>query len=471
MKLGNSIISALVVLAILSCTEKVERVGDGEAAISFRAHLTAPSTRGAVVEEAGDVAEAGGFEVWAFSHSEEWSVATTRATLMNGIPVTSSDGGASWSYGTEQNWPMGTRVSFFAYAPLGEATPLAANEDGTPQVSFEVDSLVSSQTDLLIATPVVNQNGSNYLSGGSVGIMFKHALARLSFSALRTDPADTRAITVKQITLGGVYGTGSTPLTDPAEWTLSGSATASYTVSVTGGTLASTTLTGTATTITTPSGYLFVLPQQIAGGASNPTMEVTLVIDGEELTFSSEVFSPDEWEASRSYNYQIGITPDDLQIVVIDPSLTLAEHTPSIIENTIYLTSDATQDTENLEFAMTTLNTINSQRATYGEYPRIGVYAANDVTHDITIDMATLATDSYTAGQYLILDLRKLVRTWNDDPETGSSAAVRLVNYSPEWSLEPSKQAPNDVDAATGATNLSPSDVITSRGSFILKKQ
>jgi hypothetical protein len=222
---------------------------------------------------------------------------------------------------------------------------------------------------------------------------------------------------------------------------------------------------------------MFLMPQTIVRTVAQPTMDVTLIVEGKEVTYNSIVFSPSVWEAGRSYNYQLAVGADDLRIIVIaNTALTLEDFNESIAMNAIYLSADKDVDAANLEFAMGVLNEMRGEEF-YDNYLRFGLYAINSVTHDITIDMSTLpgggggADSNYTSGKILILDLRKLVTSWGDDPITETTAVVELINYSDNWTLLPSKQAPNDVDAVTGATNNFPSDQITSRGVFILQRK
>jgi hypothetical protein len=475
MKIGHLIALLMVVAVGVSCNhETVERADKaGAEGIGFAARLDA--TRGTVVDAVSELATAGGFKVWAFTHFNAWAEATTKIVMMDNLAVTSSDGGTTWSYGTPLDWPKHDLVSFFAYAPAESATVESPASDGTPQISFTVGATEADQKDLLIATPVKDDRGMAHSDGSSVLLNFKHALSRISFSGLLSEAGDTRVITVKQITLKGLYGSGSTPLTDPAVWTLTGTANQNYTVSVADGSLAGTQFTAQGVSLTADGNYLFLMPQTVARTIDTPTMDVTLVIDSKEVDYSVESLSPAVWQQGRSYNYQLVLSANDLRIIVIDTALTLEEIKGSIVLNAIYLSTDKGVDAANLVFEMGVIDEMRGD-SFYDDYLRFGLYAVNGVTHDITIDMETLLPGggNFTSGQYLILDLRKLVTSWGNDPDTGMAAVVRLTNYSDYWSLEPSKQLPNpagDVDATTGATTQTPADAITSRGTFILQRK
>jgi hypothetical protein len=468
MKNVGHLIALLFVVAVgVSCTgETVERADKaGAEGIGFAARLDA--TRGSVVYTADDLASAGGFKVWAFTHDDTWADSASKTALMDSLSVTSSDSGTTWSYGAPVNWPAQGRVSFFAYAPSGSATVAQSAADGTPKISFTVSGTESAQKDLLIATPVKDDRGMVHADGSSVLLNFKHALSRISFSGLLSDSDDDRDITVKQITLKGLYGSGTTPLTDPAVWTLSGDADQNYTVSVADGTLSGAQFTAQGVSLTAEGDHLFLMPQTVARTIDTPTMDVTLVIGGTEVEYSVESLSPAVWQQGHSYNYQLVVGPTDLRVIVIDTALTLEDYKGSIAMNAIYLSADKNADAKNLETAMGVLNEMRREDF-YDSYLWFGLYAINAVTHDITIDMEALLPEggNFDPGQYLILDMRKLVTSWGND------AVVELTNYS-DWTLQPSKQLGNgvtDVDATTGATNTDPKASITGRGVFILKK-
>jgi hypothetical protein len=491
MKTGYIIALSIVVAFGLSCTrEMVERADNaGEVGIGFVPRLSDVATRGSVVETPAALATKGGFDVWAFTHSDTWAATATssKATLMDGITVTgTTDGGGAttWSYGEPVDWPFYDRVSFFAYGPSESATVATPAADGTPQVNFSVSGTVTDQKDLLISTPVKDQRGMMYTDDDSkVGVNFKHALARISFSGLLTSATDTRTITVKKITLKGLYGAGSTTLTDPVDWTLSGTANQSYTVSVADATLSGAQFTTQGVSLTADGNYLFLMPQTVVRTVARPTMDVTLIVNGKEVTYQEQSLSPAVWKAGYSYNYQLTVTANDLRIIVVDTALSLEPFDKRIVENVIFLSTDKDEDATNLAFAMNAINSMNTDPL-YAPFPRYGLYAVGNVSHDITLDIGTLLSNggtltgsgNFTSGQYLILDLRKHVPTggWHNDPVTGTAAKVEITNYSTWWNKLPSKQlggGVTDVDAATGATTQTPADVITSRGVFILQRK
>jgi hypothetical protein len=493
MKVRHIIALLVVALLALSCAKERVETGGTAGAIAFTARLSGVATRGSVVETPAALADEGGFNVWAYRYQGTWTAPTsTKRALMNGATVsgtTTTDGTTtttSWSYGTPIEWPRDYRLSFFAYGPAGGATVATAASDGTPQVSFTVDSDAADQTDFLVAKPLMDRSWTQYPSGDPVNIVFEHALSRISFSGLKSTSGDTREITVKEITLNGLYGSGTTPLTYPADWTLSGTANQNYTVSVADGTLDDTPFNNSGVPLTTSSGHLFLMPQTLANRAEgDPTMDVTLMVQGKEVKYTSLVFSPEAWEAGRSYDYQLVVSGNDLQIIWIDSDIELVDFGSSIALNALFLTHDQDEDVKRLTFAMRGLNTMNGMEI-YDPYIWYGINAVNGVRHNIEIDMSTLpgggpradevatGTSNYASGHYLIFDLHKLIHSWETDPSTSKPYSVKVINYSDYWELEPAIQGLT-LDAVTGPTlhtvEEGLSDEITARGSIILKRK
>lgn len=506
-------ISLFAPLALLSCAnESVEKGGDGAEKISFATRLDADEaiTRGTMIKNPADIATAGGFKVWAFSYTGTWQSPENRIPMMNGIPVTSSDG-VEWTYGTTpQEWPDGRKVSFFAYAPFASATDIEDATDGTPRISFAVNNNVDDQIDLLISTPVKDQTAVTAL-GRPVGMYFKHALARISFSGLLVDGdnGDDREIYVKEITINGLYGSGTTPLVDPAVWVPIGDPNKSYSVSIAGGELEDTQLTHEAPMLTTDDSYLFLIPQTLARPlGEDPTMDVVLEIDGTEVEYTSLVFSPQAWLPGKSYNYQIAVHGNTMRIIYIDSDIALDDWNASIILQTMALTSsededrDKERDQKNIAHNVNTLNEVRSFLYSH-LYNWYGLYFVNSLTHDITIDMEALLPDNrFTNGQHFMIDAKKMINKW-EGAGTAAACKITVINYENDWVIVDGSFDPNEdrdigvwqwpdptaypnVDATSGATlpalfpkknsnpveyvEVQPSATLYNKGSLILKR-
>lgn len=333
----------LIALLVAACgSETAEKAGGGDAGhISFSTRL---DTRAGVIKDASGLAGKGGFRVWAFGHTGNWDDPTPKNALpgLDGTSVTSSTGGTTWTYGTPVYWPSDRRVSFFAYGPTAGATVGTPAADGTPVIDFTVPAAPQNQTDLLVAMPVMNQQDMSYSKGQPVSLLFKHTLARVAFSGVLLDAGDTRTIRVTHIVLNKLYGSGSTPLTDPVEWTLAGSPTASYTLTKAAGNLTGDALTTSPTAVSPTEDYLFLMPQRLARDSDFASMDVTLEITDVngtgEVTYNSLVFSPDDWLPGNSYHYQIAVDGEDVRIVMVDSQITLEAWNISIMVQPISLT-------------------------------------------------------------------------------------------------------------------------------------
>lgn len=135
----------------------------------------------------------------------------------------------SWSHkdAVKRYWPDGKPdswegMTFYAYLSSSEQSATAAeNEDcgftlpeagsdgthGTAKFEhFEVKSSVAEQHDLMYA--VVKGAKKKSDKNGSVTLNFRHALSQICFTAQNANPT-LKDITIKSITVGGVYGKGT----------------------------------------------------------------------------------------------------------------------------------------------------------------------------------------------------------------------------------------------------------------------
>ncbi len=452
------------------CSERVENPQDGLEGITFS---TPGVTRGTAVTTPALLAAAGGFDVWAYSHAGTWSTAATKNELMKEVAVTSADGGIEWTYNQPKEWPANNdNVTFFAYSPTGAATVTYDDTDQTPQVEYTVADDVAQQKDLLIADQLYNQQGIDYFpTVRKVGLYFRHTLSQISFAACYTG-TQANAVKLTGIVLKNVYNSGKAAMTNPVAWTVYDTSTADYSLSVSGNTLNDIALDATPQDVTAPGAMLYLIPQTIGRTADPIEMEITFDIDGGSLSYTSPVLLPVEWLPGKSYKYQIALDDGAIRVIVIDNETELNAWSNSIALEMVMLTGNKVYDQNNFTFALNVLNMVNTgggippggtDRLYYGIYG-----AAEEVTHEISIDMGIPSFNNFTTGQMLVFDFKKTVFNWGTD---GTDPwKISVTNYSDEWILSPSQQN-LPVDATTGATTLTPSDVITARGSIILKKR
>lgn len=99
---------------------------------------------------------------------------------------------AAWTYSPLKYWPNNEndKISFFAYAPRNAAgVTLCSNTNtGFPYLDYTVPTAEADQTDLLAATPLMNQSySSNPTAPGSIKFTMKHALTKVSIYAKSSD--------------------------------------------------------------------------------------------------------------------------------------------------------------------------------------------------------------------------------------------------------------------------------------------
>ena len=112
---------------------------------------------------------------------------TQNGQIFDGVPVSSSDNGVTWTYNPIQYWVEGNQYAFAAIAP---ANTVVAEETllGTNVADYKVGMTVSftntdGKTDLLYAAAAnVDANKAFMADPQTVGLTFKHQLSKVKFS-------------------------------------------------------------------------------------------------------------------------------------------------------------------------------------------------------------------------------------------------------------------------------------------------
>lgn len=468
------LILSLIGVVALSCGKETTERGDEQAKqISFSPLLT----RGSTINDPGGLATNGGFNVWAYRHADnKWASSSTKTPLLNAATVTGSVNGSviTWDYGTPVLWPFNEYVSFFAYGPADNATVNGSTTGGIPIIDFTVETAVKNQTDLLIASPIYDQLGVSYSLSKPVNLLFNHALSRVVFSGLLLNTGDTREIKVKSIKLNGIYNSGSVAVSNPVSWTVSTTSTSDYTLNIAGGNLKDIAISNTAQDISTDDSQLFLIPQTIARAlGEDPTMDVVLNIDGDDMTYSSLVFSPDKWLPGKSYNYQLIVDGNDLQLIMIDGDMTLVPWDVYIAIQPIPLSQTHSWDMARLESAImsfATLSALEDIDPTMENCQYFAIYLKNDVNHDLTVDI-TPHSNSFAPGEELIFDGEKIIGAWKQKEDEVPSRGYKfeVIYDEDEWALRPARQKV-EANAYSGETTLSPQPFLLDTGSIVLKR-
>ncbi len=444
----------IILTVICACSkETVERDQTAPSTVNFTTILT----RASAIESPGGLASAGGFHVWAYSHDEAWSTNPTKFSIMDGTLVTKT-GETTWSPASPVFWPSIARVSFFAYGPAGSATASGTNTDGVPQITYTTPTDAALQKDVLIAAPVKDKWYVDYSGNKPVDLTFSHALSRIHFSAVYTGTplAAADKIRIKKVELKNIYSKGTAALTHPISWTELNEL-ASFVVEADKGEIDSLEINQTSQTITLAKGSLFLLPQTIGRSNDTPVMEVTLTIGGKENRYSAPLFSPEKWEPGHTYNYQIAIDGSAIQVIAIDEGISLTDATVGATTMSVALSENGSTDTKRLYTAINTLSKINyDEKTLIGDCTYFGIYATNELTHDITINMKDpeIANLSFTSGEFLIFDFKKTLKLpWGRNAES-EPYTVKIINYEDDWALASAFQTAiqTGVDAISGAT-------------------
>lgn len=193
-------IAAATMLASCSKNETVD-VPQGKA-IGFSNTFVDNATR-SVVDPSFKKETLGNFAVYGF---------TQNGQIFNGVPVSSDDGGTSWTYSPTQYWVEGNQYAFAAIAP---ASVSVSDESltGTSVADYKVVMTVSftndGKTDLLYAAADnVNADESFMASPQSVGLTFKHQLSKVKFS-FKNNVSGAYNIKVTDVKITNAKSTGT----------------------------------------------------------------------------------------------------------------------------------------------------------------------------------------------------------------------------------------------------------------------
>lgn len=146
-------------------------------AINFSNAFVDNATR-SVVDPSFKKENLGNFAVYGF---------TQNGQIFDGVTVSSSDNGATWTYSPEQYWVEGNQYAFGAIAPAD--TPVSGEQLlGSGVADYKVGMTVSftntdGKTDLLYAAANnVNADEAFMANPEAVGLTFKHQLSKVKFS-------------------------------------------------------------------------------------------------------------------------------------------------------------------------------------------------------------------------------------------------------------------------------------------------
>ena len=211
-----------------------------------------------------------------------------------------------FTYSPVKYWPGDTPLSFQGYYPYGEGTGITPVPSAGPlSFSFTASATPSSQVDFLLSDTV---EGATAGGDGTVPMRFRHALARVSFTAEASADLTAAGMTIRSVSavLSGVRDTGTCTKAPgnggAVSWT-SVSGSASCTLAADGA----------------PADVLLAVPQPTAG----LTLSVSWTMEnaaGAEVSVSAETALPDggpaAWEAGTAYAYTLSLSSGDAPLEI-----------------------------------------------------------------------------------------------------------------------------------------------------------
>lgn len=222
--------------------------------------------------------------------------------------------GGTWTYNPIKYWPGSNddKLSFFAYAPYGAATPSGTTVGGYPSLTYTVPTAEATQSDLLAATPLMNKTRETS-SAASLAFTMKHALAKVKF-VVKNGDSDGTSKTIKSFSLKAQSGGTLTYTNNSFTWMRSGGTT-KFIPTNTGISL-STTLGATqdlATFYLIPdhTGAAFSMEYTMqgkieSGGTVTPTRTVTIT--------DKSINANPAWVAGKAISYIITLKKNGLEV-------------------------------------------------------------------------------------------------------------------------------------------------------------
>lgn len=138
-----------------------------------------------------------------YTGSDDWTVAYTPNFMYN-QEVKRTNASSPWTYSPVKYWPNNPadKISFFAYAPYNAAgvIPSSNTVAGFPYLDYTVATAEADQTDLLAATPLMNQSYSTTATPGKISLTMKHALTKVTIYAKTNDLSAGKVVNSLSVT-------------------------------------------------------------------------------------------------------------------------------------------------------------------------------------------------------------------------------------------------------------------------------
>ena len=225
--------------------------------------------------------------------------------------ATATNSGKYWNIPDASNstWPIGSKVSFHAYAPhSSESNSMLSSSPDRTNVQTNIHYTASSadivnQPDLIVATNAAQRSKTD--ANAPVDLQFSHALTAVSF-AMSRDLADVigNGAQLTSVSLMGIPNEGDCQLiaqddkhsSSSANWNL-GSAKGTYTFDLS----AKNIIVGSDMALTDANQTLMMIPQTLPDGAK---LEFTFKLNSQTQVLTVNL-NGQKWEAGQSVIYKL----------------------------------------------------------------------------------------------------------------------------------------------------------------------
>lgn len=225
--------------------------------------------------------------------------------------ATATNSGKYWNIPDASNhtWPIGSKVSFHAYAPhSSESNSMLSSSPDRTNVQTNIHYTASSadivnQPDLIVATKAAQRSKTD--ANAPVDLQFSHALTAVSF-AMSRDLADVigNGAQLTSVSLMGIPNEGDCQLiaqddkhsSSSANWNL-GSAKGTYTFDLS----AKNITVGSDMALTDANQTLMMIPQTLPVGAK---LEFTFKLNSQTQVLTVDLKNQ-EWKAGQSVIYKL----------------------------------------------------------------------------------------------------------------------------------------------------------------------
>lgn len=190
---------AFTLLLAVACTTDNEEAGLHAVPLTFSTSVDA-QTRAATELTTDNLTSVG---VFACFTQGDFNAGTATPNFMYNQELKKE--AAAWTYSPLKYWPNNEndKISFFAYAPRNAAgVTLCSNTNtGFPYLDYTVPTAEADQTDLLAATPLMNQSySSNPATPGSIKFIMQHALTKITIYAKSNDLSAGKVVNSLSVT-------------------------------------------------------------------------------------------------------------------------------------------------------------------------------------------------------------------------------------------------------------------------------